>query len=679
MIPARWRRADRGRRPGTSLERAFRAFDTDADGRLSAEELGDRKLLERLDTDGDGFVSRTEAARRYAGGDGALFQRVMGTGFTHIEEGTNGFAVADLNRDGRLDLVATYSRPRSGRRRRGEDRLRVFLNRGAFRFEEHGIEIEGGLTPEHFGRSAQVPNLADFDGDGFLDLLVTRHAPMLGGKVRPGVELSGNTLLLSNGAFDRFRDASAGLALRNERGYNRQSSLGDVDRDGRLDVALGCDNIGNALGGFPHSRLYVYRPAERRFEDLGGTDLVPDFGGFFHDKDRDRAGPGITLRDLDNDGDLDLLQTYHADVRAPLLPYCPGEYVQGVFCWRNRLVESGELRFERVRDNGLAVAGRLRYDRELQRYVPVAKAPGLPYVAVADTDNDGDLDILAVGPSDSGWSPRAEDVGARFWRNVGDFRFEEATAAVGLDALNRSYRGWYALFERPVSDLHRDWKPRSPTYDSQPGLERRNPIDNRPYYADAVFGDFDNDGWVDLVVLDRRESPGIESRAILFLNRGDGTFEPQPESFSGLDASGISGEAADLDGDGLLDLVFAADPDNSGWARGRDRYRDRVYRNAGPRENHWLRLRFSGAPDAAIIGARVEAFAGDRLLGMRAVHSNHTYKSGGALEAHFGLGRTGRVDVRVTLLDGRRVELEDVAADRFLDLDLGSGRARVVE
>lgn len=164
--------------------------------------------------------------------------------------------------------------------------------------------------------------------------------------------------------------------------------------------------------------------------------------------------------------------------------------------------------------------------------------------------------------------------------------------------------------------------------------------------------------------------------AMLFMNKGDGTFELKPINFSGLDASGICGQVADLNNDGLLDLVFAADPDNSGLAKTMDRYEDKVYWNTGlhgARQNHWLRLRFSGVSDAELIGARVEVreVADGKLLGMRVITANDSYKSGCLLEAHFGLGQHERLNLTVTLLNGKTHTFMGIGVDRYLQCDLG--------
>ena len=97
----------------------------------------------------------------------------------------NGVAIVDLNKDGLLDIVATYSALRgTGGRWGGGEKLRVFINEGGFTFRPHTIKLlDSKVSPESFGRG-QVPNFADFNGDGFLDLFVTRHAQMIGRPVQ---------------------------------------------------------------------------------------------------------------------------------------------------------------------------------------------------------------------------------------------------------------------------------------------------------------------------------------------------------------------------------------------------------------------------------------------------------------------------------------------------------------
>jgi hypothetical protein len=210
-----------------------------ATSELSRAEFPWPTLSDRVDRDGDGFITGAEAEAYVQGGagnqtatqpggqaarkqalprpaatdptaeppavEGALFKRTRIAGFTDIQEGTNGIALGDLNHDGLIDIVATYSAPTgTGGAWGGGEKLRVFINRGNLRFEEHPIKIlNSKVSPEAF-RRGQVPNLADFNRDGHLDILVTRHASMMAGQARPGIESVGNSLLISQGSWDVF-------------------------------------------------------------------------------------------------------------------------------------------------------------------------------------------------------------------------------------------------------------------------------------------------------------------------------------------------------------------------------------------------------------------------------------------------------------------------------------------
>ncbi|MEO0594103.1 MAG: CRTAC1 family protein [Myxococcota bacterium] len=632
-------------------------------------------------------------ATRDAAGVGQMFESVQVPGLTDFAEGSNGAAFADFDRDGWLDVLVV-STPPFVLETEGDDvrdRVRLLMNRGDLHFDERSLTLEGSpATPEDFGqgwRGSQIPTVVDFNNDGLLDFFVSRQAPSRGGVVRSGFTPIGNSLFIAEDTFSSFVDMSEELGIRNELAYNRQPSVGDINLDGFLDIAIGADNITNGFEGLPRSALYLFRPngnrfAEGRFEDIAASELVSDFGGFASDPNLDTAGPRVALRDLDNDGDLDLIQSTHVLIGGTVdprrLPLSPVSYRQGIFTWINRTRDVGRFFLEKSRNNGLADEARLRYDEDRGLYVPdgAGRAPGLAYLATADVTNSGFQDVLAVDATDATFTPKTEDVGGRFWRNLGGFDFAEATDMAGLSSLNDSYADWYAFFDNEISSELRFPNPLTPYLVAQPGLSPTAAIELRPYHADVVFADFDNNAWIDVVVLDRRESELLETRAILYLNRGDGVLAAVPTTLSGLDSSGISGEAVDLDNDGWVDLYIARDPDNSNPDAdgGLDRYEDRVYLNTGlgGEGNHWLRLRFSGVSHAALIGACVEIFrAEDQVrLGSRWIHADHAYKSGGPLQAHFGLGSAERVDLHVTLLDGTVAQWAGVRADRFLDVDL---------
>jgi hypothetical protein len=164
-----------------TIEKRFEQLDRDGDGRLSKAELQTspqvQASLRGADTNQDGFLSRDEVRQHFtpktippavkSAFDGALFRRIEIPGLTDIAEGTNGIALADLNRDGKLDVVATYTEPKRGLSASGHH-LRVFVNQGKLRFQPHAIRIlDSQLTAAEFGRNPEIPNLVDFNGDGF--------------------------------------------------------------------------------------------------------------------------------------------------------------------------------------------------------------------------------------------------------------------------------------------------------------------------------------------------------------------------------------------------------------------------------------------------------------------------------------------------------------------------------
>ena len=127
----------------------------------------------------------------------------------------------------------------------------------------------------------------------------------------------------------------------------------------------------------------------------------------------------------------------------------------------------------------------------------------------------------------------------------------------------------------------------------------------------ATFGDYDNDGWLDVFI--GVGAPPMERFEAnrLFRNRGDGTFADVSAS-AGVDdlGKGHGATFADWDHDGDLDLFVPI-----GGAFPGDRQRSRFYENPAaqlPNRNGWLHILLRATtlhPDA--VGAQVRVRAAD--------------------------------------------------------------------
>jgi enediyne biosynthesis protein E4 len=122
----------------------------------------------------------------------------------------------------------------------------------------------------------------------------------------------------------------------------------------------------------------------------------------------------------------------------------------------------------------------------------------------------------------------------------------------------------------------------------------------------------------------------------------------------------------DLDNDGDIDVVIL----NS---RERPTILRNLLQESGAK-SHWLQIRLQGtSTNRDGVGARVKVWAGD-LVQVDEVHSGRGYQSHWGSRLHFGLGLHDRVErIEVQWIGGGTEVLEDVAVDRLVTIREGGG------
>jgi hypothetical protein len=615
----------------------------------------------------------TPSGSPYDGSRPQLFVELAIPGLTDQPKNTAGTAFVDLNHDGIVDVVLA------------QDDLNAFINDGCFYFEPHALAID---APPAAAGVFNVPTFADFNHDGFLDV----YLPSVGRAAQA-------RFLLSRGSWDQFKDFAVPMGVANPGAYARgEVTVADVDGDGYLDMTVGANQIGGGSmkDGRPLSRFYMYRPSgdstyeHGHFEDIGGSSLVPGFGGIDPTVCKpgvDKNGMGVAMRDLDDDGYLDLVQLAHNDmtrddpgltsITTPNDSCATGGNPFGIFVWQNQMGKAGQLGFRAI-DPGpasLAEHGLMQYDPSRSYYTTISHAVGHEAVAFADVDNDGDLDVLTTGPNNPEWHVNSDPIMGRFFRNQGQLAFSIDTEAAGLSTLNDTLGQWqsfWGLPRTPAIVAGVPFEPLCTDTNKQPLCRGMALADTQLYPGMSVFADFDNDGWLDLLVTVRSDRLAGKVHNLVYMNRGDGTFERVSTDDSGMDGLSLAAQAIDLDGDGLLDLFLMTRKSGPNSPE----QPSRVYMNTGhfrgrdARSNHWLNISLTGLPSEQLLGAKIYAHDTNGGLLGRQDYFIDVFRGSHDPMVHFGLGQHTAVKLRIVLPDRSERTFAALPVDATVSLNV---------
>ncbi len=497
----------------------------------------------------------------------------------------------------------------------------------------------------------------DYNNDGWLDIYLV-NAPTLQ-MARAGRRA--RSALYRNNGDGTFTDATdrAGVG---QPGWGMGACVGDYNNDGNEDLYVTC--LGKNI-------LY------RNNGDGTFTDVTERAGV----GDR-RWSTGAAFADYDNDGDLDLFVANYVDVDLDHLP----EFGRGKNCtYRGLKVQCGP--------RGLPGAGDTLYRNNGDgTFTDVTERAGM-------TDPRGyyGLGVIWTDYNDDGWMDLyvANDSVPNFlYKNTGRGTFTEIgfpagvavnedgaeQAGMGVTVGDYDRDGHLDLFVTNFSeDYNTLYRSRGDGTFQDVSHHTRTAIVSYPYLGwGTSFFDYDNDGWLDLLVVNGHVYPQVDrahldtsyrQRKLLYHNNGDGTFsELAARAGRALIEKRASRGAAfgDIDNDGDLDvLVNNIDGPPT------------LLRNRGDRRHHAVMIRLIGrTSNRDGIGARVTVKAGS-LVQIDEVRSGGSYLSQNDLRLHFGLGESDRVDlIEIRWPSGARQTFAHVKADRLLVIEEGRGMIR---
>jgi hypothetical protein len=520
------------------------------------------------------------------------------------------------------------------------------------------VNVFGGVETKKFIIETTGNGVAilDYDNDGWPDIFVVNGATLEG---FPLNEAPTNHLYHNN-HDGTFTDVTvrAGLAAT---GWGQGVCVGDYDNDGWED-------------------LYVtYYEKNRLYHNDHGvfTEVAEKAGVAGSGK---AWGTGCAFVDYNRDGRLDLMVANYVDFNVSTTPV-PGEGSScvwkgvAVMCGPRGLRGAKNILYENRGDGTFAdVTTKAHIDQTNGRYAFS--------VSTFDFDDDGWPDIYVA----------CDSAPSILYHNNRDGTFTDVAVMAGV-AFNEEGRE-QAGMGTTIADYNGDGRLdifKTNFSDDTPTLYRN---EREGYFSDvtfaaglglhtqylgwgAMFFDFDNDGWPDLVLANGHVYPEVDKfhlgsgymePRLLYHNNGNGTFtDVSATAGPGINAvSSARGLAvADLWNDGRLSVVINnmnASPS--------------LLVNAMHYGNHWIAFKTVGIhSNRDGIGAKITVQTGKRAL-VDEVRSGSSYISQNDLRVHFGLGSAVKIDaVQVRWPSGLAEHFDNLSVDEIHTLKEGSGIA----
>ena len=500
----------------------------------------------------------------------------------------------------------------------------------------------------------------DYDEDGWPDIFLvngTRLDALPAGQPAPTNRLYHNN---HDGTFTDVT-AKAGLTRTN---WGQGVVAGDYDNDGHDDLFV---------SAFGANALY-HNNGNGTFSEVAEKAGVA--------KNRSRWGSGSAFLDYDRDGKLDLFVASYInlDLKTAPLPETGPCLYKGVMvaCGPPGLPGGTNMLFH---NNG---NGTFSDVSEKSGITKTYGTYGLGALT-GDFNNDGWPDIYVANDSSpaalyinnkkGGFSDVSVESGCAFSVDG------KPQAGMGVTAGDYDRDGWLDIFKTnfagDTSTLYRNTGDAvfdDVTFPAGIG------VNTRWLGWGAGFVDIDNDGWLDVLLVNGHVYPEVEKltteagyaqRKVLYRNLGNGKFVDISEKIGGalLETTAARGCAlGDFDNDGDLDILI--NPVNA---------LPELIRTDSTTGNNWIAIKTIGTKSNRNgIGARLKITMPDGLISIEEVRSGGSYYSQNDLRVHFGLGRNSKIKtLEIRWPSGQTDILNDIPANQILTVTEGSPKSKV--